>query len=210
MFRPFEQVLRPTEIPPEAPPPLLGEGRALLRFYWHYARQARWLIPALCVTGLAVATLELGEGDPHAAATLLREMSSTPPEMTARVEAARVARTAEEERLRQLEVDMAIKNDVVLLVQLARPDVFVPHIDIRNMPLVQRVAQPADGVGIRPGHPHSQTRYGSGMTRHVRRRSHGHEVESELRSGVVNGLRETCLGGQNPRPGRIIFPTHIE
>jgi len=58
MFRPFEQVLRPTEIPPEAPPPPLGEGRALLRFYWHYARQARWLIPALFVTGLAVATLD--------------------------------------------------------------------------------------------------------------------------------------------------------
>jgi ATP-binding cassette subfamily B multidrug efflux pump len=58
MFRPFEQALRPTEIPPEAPPPPLGEGRALLRFYWHYARQARWLIACLFVTGIAVATLD--------------------------------------------------------------------------------------------------------------------------------------------------------
>ena len=58
MFRPFEQTLRPTDIPPEAPPPPLGEGRALLRFYWHYARQARFLIAALFVTGLVVATLD--------------------------------------------------------------------------------------------------------------------------------------------------------
>jgi ATP-binding cassette subfamily B multidrug efflux pump len=58
MFRSFENILRPTEIPPEAPPPALGEGRSLLRFYWHYARQARWLIGALFITGIAVATLD--------------------------------------------------------------------------------------------------------------------------------------------------------
>jgi ATP-binding cassette subfamily B multidrug efflux pump len=58
MFQPFENILRPTEIPPEAPPPVLDEKRSLLRFYWHYARQARWLIAALFVTGLAVATLD--------------------------------------------------------------------------------------------------------------------------------------------------------
>ena len=58
MFRPFERILRPTDIPPEAPPPPLGEVRALLRFYWHYARQARFLIAALFATGLVVATLD--------------------------------------------------------------------------------------------------------------------------------------------------------
>jgi ATP-binding cassette subfamily B multidrug efflux pump len=83
MFRPFEKILRPTEISPEAPPPALGEGRALLRFYWHYARQARWLIAALFVTGIAVATLDtmipafMGRVvtlmSSHTPATLLRE-----------------------------------------------------------------------------------------------------------------------------------------
>jgi len=58
MFRPFERLLRPTDIPPDTAPPPLGEGRALLRFYWHYARQARWLIAGLFVTGIAVATLD--------------------------------------------------------------------------------------------------------------------------------------------------------
>jgi ATP-binding cassette subfamily B multidrug efflux pump len=83
MFRPFENILRPTEISPEAPPPPLGEGRALWRFYWHYARQARWLIAALFVTGIAVATLDtmipafIGRVvtllSTHTPATLLRE-----------------------------------------------------------------------------------------------------------------------------------------
>jgi ATP-binding cassette subfamily B multidrug efflux pump len=58
MFRLFERVLRPTEIPPESPPPPLGDAWALPRFYWHYARQARWLIVCLFAIGLVVATLD--------------------------------------------------------------------------------------------------------------------------------------------------------
>jgi ATP-binding cassette, subfamily B, multidrug efflux pump len=58
MFAVFERLLRPTEIPPEAPPPPLEGERALVRFYWHYVRQARGLVAALFVTGLTVATLD--------------------------------------------------------------------------------------------------------------------------------------------------------
>ncbi len=58
MFRTFENLLRPTEMSPEAPPPALGERRGLLRFYWHYARQVRGLILALFAAGLAVAMLD--------------------------------------------------------------------------------------------------------------------------------------------------------
>jgi ATP-binding cassette subfamily B multidrug efflux pump len=58
LFLPFERILRPTEIPPEAPPPPLASPRSLLYFYWHYARQARGLIAALFVTGFAVAWLD--------------------------------------------------------------------------------------------------------------------------------------------------------
>jgi ATP-binding cassette, subfamily B, multidrug efflux pump len=58
MFRFFENLLRPTEIPPENPPPALGEQRGLLRFYWHFARQLRGLIAALFVAGLLVAVLD--------------------------------------------------------------------------------------------------------------------------------------------------------
>jgi ATP-binding cassette subfamily B multidrug efflux pump len=58
MFRLFESILRPTGPPPAAPPPVLTEPRALGRFYWHFARQARWLVAALFATGLTVAALD--------------------------------------------------------------------------------------------------------------------------------------------------------
>jgi len=34
----FETLLEPTALPPDAPPPT-----GLVAFYWHYARQARFL-----------------------------------------------------------------------------------------------------------------------------------------------------------------------
>ena len=58
MFRFFENLLRPTEISPESPPPVLGEARGLLRFYWHFARQLPGLIAGLFVAGLFVALLD--------------------------------------------------------------------------------------------------------------------------------------------------------
>lgn len=58
IFAPFERLLHPTEIPPEAPPPTLNSPWALGRFYWHYARQARIPILALFGAGLAVAVLD--------------------------------------------------------------------------------------------------------------------------------------------------------
>ncbi len=57
MFQFFENLLRPTDIAPEAPPPPDGD-RSLLRFYWHYARQARFLIVALFIAGLAMALMD--------------------------------------------------------------------------------------------------------------------------------------------------------
>ena len=58
MVRTLERLLRPTDTPPDRPPPLLGEPYALGRFYWHFVRQARWLVVALFVAGLLVALLD--------------------------------------------------------------------------------------------------------------------------------------------------------
>jgi serine/threonine-protein kinase len=55
---------------------------------------------------LAVVDHELAEGDPNAAATLLREVSAPPADVTARVEAAIRARAEQDERLKRLEGDL--------------------------------------------------------------------------------------------------------
>ena len=52
-FRYFEGQLEPTELPPKDPPPA-----GLAAFYWHYARQARWLVVALFCAGFMVAALD--------------------------------------------------------------------------------------------------------------------------------------------------------
>ncbi len=53
LFRAFEQIIAPTRTPesPEPPP-------GLLRFYWHFVRQAKWLFVALLVAGLTIALLD--------------------------------------------------------------------------------------------------------------------------------------------------------
>jgi ATP-binding cassette, subfamily B, multidrug efflux pump len=58
MLRFFERLLEPTGHPPEAPPPVLGDRHALIRFYWHFVRQIPGPIAALFVTGFAVAIVD--------------------------------------------------------------------------------------------------------------------------------------------------------
>ena len=53
MLRRFESLLDPTALAPDAPP-----VAGLLRFYWHYIRQARWLTAGLFVGGGLIAMLD--------------------------------------------------------------------------------------------------------------------------------------------------------
>jgi ATP-binding cassette subfamily B multidrug efflux pump len=60
MFRWFENRLHPTAEAQHAPPPghedsLGGDRRGLLRFYWHFARQARGLLAGLFAAGFVLA-----------------------------------------------------------------------------------------------------------------------------------------------------------
>src|SRR5258708_36998353 len=53
MLRRFEALLDPTGPEPN-PPPTAG----LVRFYWHYIRQARWLSVALYIVGGLIAIVD--------------------------------------------------------------------------------------------------------------------------------------------------------
>src|SRR4051794_9549135 len=53
MFRRFEKLLNPTEAPARPEPPA-----GLLAFYWHFARQAKWLFVSLMVIELLQAALD--------------------------------------------------------------------------------------------------------------------------------------------------------
>jgi ATP-binding cassette subfamily B multidrug efflux pump len=53
LFRFFEDLLQPTALPPDAPPP-----QGLGAFYWHHARQVRKLVVVLFFAGTMVALLD--------------------------------------------------------------------------------------------------------------------------------------------------------
>ena len=72
MFRFFESLIRPTGAHDVVQPP---EG--LLRFYWHFARQAKPLFAALFVAGLLVALVDASI--PWFIGRLVRFISTTPP-----------------------------------------------------------------------------------------------------------------------------------
>jgi ATP-binding cassette, subfamily B, multidrug efflux pump len=53
LFRFFEDMLQPTKLPPDAPPP-----QGLAAFYWHFVRQTKGLLIALFVVGSITAVLD--------------------------------------------------------------------------------------------------------------------------------------------------------
>ena len=59
MFGYFERMLRPTDVPPDRPPPVLAGRRGLLRFYGHFVGQVRGLLALLFVAGLMVALVDV-------------------------------------------------------------------------------------------------------------------------------------------------------
>jgi ATP-binding cassette subfamily B multidrug efflux pump len=79
MLRFFERLLEPTGHPPDAPPPVLGERHALLRFYWHFVRQIPGPIAALFVTGFVVAIVDTLI--PVSIGRIVALVSSTRPDM---------------------------------------------------------------------------------------------------------------------------------
>ena len=59
MFRYFENLLRPTEVAPDAAPPVQAGRQGLVAFYLHFIRQVRGLLAALFCAGLLVALLDI-------------------------------------------------------------------------------------------------------------------------------------------------------
>ncbi len=106
--------------------------------------------------------------------------------------------------LGQLQVHVAVEQHVHAVAQRARADVLVADVDVGHAPLVERVAHPADGVGIGPRHPHAEPR---GLARDGAGRRGGvraGEVEARSRGGDAQRRRQSVLRRQHPGAGRVI------
>jgi len=71
--------------------------------------------------------------------------------------------------LREFEIDVAIEQHIQVFTKISRANVFVANIHIRDAALIEDVADPADGVGVRPRHPNADSRNSGGVMRNVRK-----------------------------------------
>ena len=106
--------------------------------------------------------------------------------------------------LGELEIDVRVEQHVILVPEFAGADVLIAHVGVGNVALVERVARPAGGVGIRPRHPQAQARHWRLVPGDLRHCGRAREIQSELRGGVAQCARETCLRRENPRARRVV------
>jgi ATP-binding cassette subfamily B multidrug efflux pump len=112
MLRRAEALLHPTARQPEAPPTAdTAADSGLLRFYWHYLRQERWLLAALFLFGGLIGILDV-----------------TIPAFIGRV-VGLVSHTSAQSLLRDAWPQLAGMAAVLLLV---RPSVFLGHVVLIN------------------------------------------------------------------------------
>src|SRR6266849_1727936 len=96
---------------------------------------------------------------------------------------------------------MSVKQDVDARAEIARTNVLVAQIRVRNFALIERVTYPPDRISIGPRNPHTNARRFSFVARHVRWSGNLDKVEAQLRSGGENGVVQSGLAGKNPRSG---------
>ena len=65
----------------------------------------------------------------------------------------------------EFEIDVAIEKHVKLVAKFTGANVFVAYIGIRDFALIEDVADPSDGVRVRPGDPKANARNGGCMMR---------------------------------------------
>src|SRR3989442_75252 len=60
--------------------------------------------------------------------------------------------------LSEFKIDVAIEKHIKVVPKITGANVFVANIRIGNAVLIEDVADPADGVGVSPGHPNADAR----------------------------------------------------
>src|SRR4029077_52323 len=106
--------------------------------------------------------------------------------------------------LREFQIDVAVQQYIELVVEIARANVFIANVGVRNLSLVERVAHPSDGVGVCPRNPHAKAGGFCGMVRDVRCRWSAVEIESQLRGSVTKRISKARLRGKNPGTSGIV------
>lgn len=110
----------------------------------------------------------------------------------------------------EFEIDVAVEEDIDFVVELAGADVFVADVNVGDFALVERVADPADGISVGPGNPDAEARGFGGVMRNIGNGGGGGEVEAELIGNFVKRIGEAGLRWKDPGAGGIFDAVCVE
>ena len=83
----------------------------------------------------------------------------------------------------KFEIHVAVEQNVHMIAQGSGADIFIAKISVGNLALIERVAKPADCVGVGPWHPHPNARRFFGVSGNVRHGGDAGEVETQFSCG---------------------------
>ena len=99
---------------------------------------------------------------------------------------------------------MSVKQYVHCVAQCTGANVFIAKIGIRNFALIERVADPADRIGIGPGNPESDSGSAGLVSWNIWCGCNASEVQAEVGGRCADRIRQSILSGQNPRARREV------
>ena len=102
--------------------------------------------------------------------------------------------------LGEFKIHVSVQHDVVLVLQPAGTNVLIAHVDVRNVTLIERVARPTNGVGVRPRHPQTQPRHRRLVLRHPRHRVGADKIEAEFSATARTPAASPACGARIQDP----------
>lgn len=99
---------------------------------------------------------------------------------------------------RKLKIDVAIEKHINFFAQFSRANILVAKINVRDLPLIQRITHPTDGIGVRPGNPNAKARYFGRVLRNIGHNVGGDEREIQLFRGISQSFVHSWLLWNDP------------
>src|SRR5690242_15168949 len=105
---------------------------------------------------------------------------------------------------------MTVEKDVNFVPQAAGANVFIAQVGVWDLALVQRVADPADGICVRPRNPESDARRGSSMMGHLGNGGSAGEIQAKFRRHLAQFRGQAVLRRKNPGAGGKFCPVQAK
>src|SRR5581483_466279 len=88
----------------------------------------------------------------------------------------------------KFQVDVPVDENVDTIAQPSGTDILVPNVNVWHVALVEAVANPSDGIRIRPGHPNTKARRLCSVMWDIRHCQMSAEGQAQSSTSACDGL----------------------